>query len=320
MSLVPGLARVVMGAVLLHFVTRTKREVAVMRRTFQTLIVFVLTTAALAAAGQRPLHVMIINDDGINAPGIQALTKVMAADPTYRVTVVAPAKNQSGTSNALIIGREIEITPHAPIAGAPAWSVDATPATVARIGILDLLKNDRPDLVLSGINRGENAGLIAWYSGTVAAARESTMLGVRSIAFSLALNWHDPHPDYAVAARWAKKVVDAVRAHGLPAGVFLNVNIPKDESHIRGFRLTRGAVAVDLKSHFKTVRRDGKTRWVRAVWVPPTAPGADTDAGAMAKGWVTVVPLSYDQTAFRVLAKLHWVSGLAAPAPPAAAR
>jgi 5'-nucleotidase len=292
----------------------------VIRRTFQTLVVFVLATAALAAASQRPLHVMIINDDGIDAPGIQALTKVMAADPAYRVTVVAPAKNQSGTSNALIIRREIEIAPHAPIAGAPAWSVDATPATVARIGILDLLKNDRPDLVLSGINRGENAGLIAWYSGTVAAARESTMLGVRSIAFSLALNWHDPHPDYSVAARWAKEVVDAVRAHGLPAGVFLNVNIPKDESHIRGFRLMRGAVAVDLKSHFKTVRQDGKTRWVRAVWVPATTPGADTDTGAMAQGWVTVVPLTYDQTAFRALAKLGWVSRLAALAPLAAAR
>ena len=290
------------------------------RRTMQSMIVFMLVTVTFVAAGQRPVHVMIINDDGVNAPGIQALTQVMTADRAYRVTVVAPAKNQSGTSNALIIRREIEVKPHAPIAGARAWSVDATPATVARVGILDILKNDRPDMVLSGINRGENAGLIAWYSGTVAAARESTMLGVPSIAFSLALDWHDPHPDYAVAARWAKKVVDAVRAHGLPAGVFLNVNVPKDETHIKGFRLTRGALAVDLKSYFKTVRTEGATRWLRAVWVPAATPGADADTGAMERGWVTVAPLTYDQTAFRALPKLHWVSRLTAPASQAAVR
>ncbi len=284
------------------------------RRTFHTVIAVMLATTAFAAAGHKPCHVMIINDDGIDAPGIQALTRVMAADPAYRVTVVAPARNQSGTSNALTIRREIEVKQHAPVAGAPAWSVDATPATVARVGILDLLEHDRPDMVLSGINRGENAGLIAWYSGTVAAAREATMLGVPAIAFSLAMNWHDPHPNYALAARWSKKVVDAVRAHGLAPGVFLNVNVPKDEAHIKGFRLTRGSLAVDLHSYFKTVRTEGSTRWLRAVWVPAQTPSADTDTGAMARGWVTVAPLTYDQTAFRAFPGLRWVNGLAAPA------
>ncbi len=284
-----------------------------------TLLFAVLLAARAALAAGPAVHVMIVNDDGVNAPGIEALARAVAADPAYRVTVVAPAKNQSGVSHALVIRRPIEVAPHAAVGGAPAWSVDATPATTVRVGLKSILAKDPPALVLSGINRGENVGLIAWYSGTVAAAREAAVLGVPAVAFSLQLDWGDPHPDYRGAAAWAKEVVDAARTHGLPRGIFLNVNIPRDVSHIRGFRLTRMALAADLGTHFETVRREGERYWVRSVWVPPHTPPADTDAGAMAGGLVSIAPLQLDQTSMAAFPALEWLMCLPAPRPAAAA-
>ena len=285
------------------------------RRVPQSLVAVLIAAATWVGAAQHPLHVMIANDDGVNAPGIEALARTVAGDPGYRVTVVAPAKNQSAIGHALVIRRAIKVAPHKLVGGAPAWSVDATPATTVRVGIAELLKNDRPDLMLSGINRGENVGLIAWYSGTLGAAREASLLGIPAVAFSLQLDWGDPHPDYAGAARWAKRVVDAVSAHGLPQGIFLNVNIPRDMKAIRGFRPTRMGLAADPKSHFEVVRREGETRWLRSVWVPPANQPVETDAGALMRGWVTIVPLGLDQTSFRAFPALEWLMGIPAPAP-----
>jgi len=118
-----------------------------------------------------PFHVLIANDDGIDASGIEALVTAMAADPSYRVTVVAPAGPQSGKGHALTMGGLLAVRSHASIAGAVTWSVKATPATTVRLALSALLADDPPQLVLSGINRGENAGRIAWYSGTVGGAR-----------------------------------------------------------------------------------------------------------------------------------------------------
>jgi len=101
---------------------------------------------------------------------------------------------------------EIKVVEHAPVAGCTAWSVDATPATVARVALTALLVDDFPDLVISGINRGENDGLGAWTSGTVAVAREGAYAGIPSLAVSLQLDWSDPQPDFEAAARWAKPV------------------------------------------------------------------------------------------------------------------
>lgn len=265
--------------------------------------------AAVAWAGGR-CHVMIANDDGIDSPGIAALARVIAADPSYRVTVVAPANQQSGVGHALTLRELIRVEPHAEVGGAPAWAVDATPATTVRVGIDTVLAEDRPDIVLSGINRGENVGLSDWYSGTLGAAREATVLGVPAIAFSLGLDWGDPHPDFTAAARWVKPLVDAVRDGGLPHGVLLNVNIPKEPSSARGYRLTRSSLAADLSTRYEVVRQENGVRWLNGHWSPPSETDPAADAAALAEGWVTITPLNLDQTDYRAFPALDRLMSL----------
>jgi 5'-nucleotidase len=257
-----------------------------------------MVLAALTGSATEPLHVLVANDDGIDSPGLEAVAAVLAADPTYRVTVVAPARQQSVTGHGLITRSEVKVVEHDEVAGCVSWSVDATPATVARVALTALLAEDLPDLVVSGINRGENDGLGAWTSGTVAVAREAAYAGVPALAVSLQLNWSDPQPDFATAARWAKPIIDAVRDNGLPPGVYLNVNVPVGTANIRGFRVARMGLDRSEEARYVLSRADSDgARWYTSRWKPPqkTTPGGDTHA--LADGWVTIVPLGLDQTA-----------------------
>lgn len=265
---------------------------------FLICLTLTLILASLWVFADEPIHVLVANDDGIDAPGIEAITAVIAADPAYRVTVVAPAQQQSVSGHGLITRSEIKVVEHAEVAGCTAWSVDATPATVARVALTALLVDDFPDLVVSGINRGENDGLGAWTSGTVAVAREGALAGIPSLAVSLQLDWSDPNPDFEAAARWAKPVIDAVRDNGLPPGVYLNVNVPIDTKAVRGFRLARMGLDLSEEARYVMARADSDgTRWYTSRWKPPleTTPGGDSHA--LADGWVTISPLGLDQTA-----------------------
>ncbi len=261
-------------------------------------LTYILVLTALQVSAAEPVHVLVANDDGIDSPGLVAIAAVLVADPGYRVTVVAPKTQQSVSGHALITRREVEVTEHQPIAGATAWVVDATPATVARVALTALLVDDPPDLVVSGINRGENDGLGAWTSGTVAVAREGAYAGIPAIAVSVQLNWDDPQPAFSAAARWAKPVIDAVRDEGLPSGVYLNVNVPVNTDAIRGYRVARMGLDVSEEARYVLARTDSSgTRWYVSRWKPPheTEPGTDTHA--LGLGWVTIVPLGLDQTA-----------------------
>jgi 5'-nucleotidase len=264
-------------------------------------LTFSLTS--LLSFADEPIHVLVANDDGIDSLGLEAIATVIAADPTYRVTVVAPRS-------------EVKVVEHARVAGCTAWSVDATPATVGRIALTALLAEDPPDLVVSGINSGENDGLGAWSSGTVAVAREGAYAGIPSLAVSLQLDWSDPQPDFAAAARWAKPVIDAVRDNGLPPGVYLNVNVPINTTAARGFRVARMGLDLSEEARYVLERADSDgTRWYSSRWKPPkeTTPGSDSHA--LVGGWVTIVPLGLDQTAetaFPLLQQLELPAPVAA--------
>jgi len=285
-------------------------------RPMALLLTLLLLPAMAAVVGaQTPrYHVLIANDDGVDAPGLAALAAAVAADPAYRVTVVAPAEHQSGTSHAVVLEGLVEVRSHEPVAGCETWAVVGTPATSVRLALTGILAEDPPDLVLSGINRGENCGRVAWYSGTVGAAREAVLAGVQAVAFSLQLDWSDPRPDFPAAARWAKEVVDAVRQRPLPAGVLLNVNIPRDPASARGFRLARMGLAPDTVNRYVLDHEEGGTGWYRSRWAPPEEhePGADTRE--LDQSWVTVVPFGLDQTDFEALPGLQEMP-LAAPGP-----
>ncbi len=284
------------------------------------LVVLVLPPAVAAGPDEEPLHVLVVNDDGVDAPGIAALAAALAADPGYRVTVAAPAEQQSVTGHGLVTRREVEVRAHEPLAGCPTWSVSATPASVTRLALTALLAQDPPGLVVSGVNRGENEGLSAWTSGTVAAAREAVLHGLPAVALSLQLEWRDPQPDFAAASRWAKPLIDHVRDHGLPPGVLLNVNIPRTDLAIRGYRLCRMGPEPSAVNHYELVRVDDDgARWYTSLWAPPIEGEEGTDVAALREGFVTVVPLGLDQTAYRAIPALQELASLGGPVPAPAA-
>jgi 5'-nucleotidase len=264
-----------------------------------------MVLTSCSAAADDPFHVMLTNDDGISSPGLAAVADVLAADPSYRVTVVAPAEQQSGKGTALVIREDIPVRLHAPIAGWSAWAVGATPASAARLGITAVLGDDPPRLVVSGINRGENIGRSAWYSGTVGAAREAVLTGVPAVAFSLELDWSDPKPDFTGAARWVKPLLDAIGKHGLPEGVYLNVNIPRNSATIRGYRLARMGLTPPEVAGYEVVREEEGVRWFRSQWRPPAELEPGTDIRALEEGWVSIVPLGLDHTHYPTLPLLQ---------------
>jgi 5'-nucleotidase len=288
-----------------------------MKRVLSTLTIAValLLASSLPADAGEPVHIMLANDDGIDAPGLAAMAAALAADPAYRVTVVAPTHQQSVSGHSLVTRGEVEVTAHQAVAGCPAWSVAGTPATVARIGLTALLVDDPPALIVSGINHGENDGLGAWTSGTVAVAREGAYAGIPAVAVSLQLDWADPKPDFAAAARWAKPVIDAIRDHGLPPATYLNVNIPRGPAAIRGYRVARMGLDPSEEARYVAARVDSDgTRWYASVWKPPAvaAPGGDTQA--LNGGWVTLVPLGLDLTVDRAVPFLQQLA-IAPPMP-----
>ncbi len=280
------------------------------------LVLFLFSGCAAETVAETPFHVMIINDDGIDSPGLAAVAAVLVDDPGYRVTVVAPVEQQSGVGHALVIRREIAIVAHPAVGGAPAWSVDATPASVTAVGLTVVLEADPPDLVVSGINKGENVGRAAWYSGTIGAAREAVLRGVPAIALSLELDWTDPQPDWASAARLAKPVIDVVRAHGLPEHVLLNVNFPRDTAAASGYRIAGMGLAPDAVSHYAVDRTEDGVRYVTSRWSPPDGAEDGTDIVVIAAGLIPITPLSLDQTAYRALATVAQLElGAVDPAP-----
>ena len=172
-------------------------------------------------------RILITNDDGIRAPGLKALEEGLIS--VGEVIVVAPEREMSATSQSLSLHSPLRI--HA--IDDHHYSVEGTPADTVIIALHHLLK-EKPDLVVSGINPGGNLGENVIYSGTVAAAMEATLHGVPAIAVSLASR---KRKDFSRAAAFAAQLAVKILAEGLPSGIMLNVNVPRDE--VRGIRITR---------------------------------------------------------------------------------
>jgi 5'-nucleotidase len=242
---------------------------------------------------QAPYRILVTNDDGVRAPGILALAQ--ALKPLGEVTVVAPADNQSAKSHSLSITDPVYVDPVVLGGGLEAFAATATPASCVKVALLALMK-ERPHLVVSGINRGVNVGRIAYVSGTVGAAREATLHGIPSIASSLDVT--GGFSDYTAAAKATAEVAAIVKAHGLPAGVFLNVNVPAGVP--RGTRLATQSKLTGDEKWIEHTNPRGR----RYFWNEFAEPTSDTDpasdVSAVAAGYVAVVPLhatEYDAAA-----------------------
>jgi len=250
--------------------------------------------------------ILITNDDGIAAPGIHAL--VLALREIGDIAVVAPDSEKSAVGHAITLSDPIRVSDFTKNGQWQGYAVSGTPADCVKIAVGALLER-RPDLVVSGINLGSNTGINVIYSGTVSAATEGTMLGITSMAVSLATY---TNPDFGPAAQFASQLARLVLRHGLPERTLLNVNIPNvPAAEIRGVRITRQGMANFAEEFDKRVDprqrvyywMDGKKEEIKA--------GDDVDDEAIQQNIISITPVKYDLTNYAAREYLQeWIGEL----------
>ena len=243
--------------------------------------------------------ILITNDDGITSPGLHALYLAMAE--LGEVTIVAPDAEQSAVGHAITTLTPLRIKKVALEGGTSGHAVNGTPADAVRLAILAIC-SEPPDLVVSGINLGPNTANNIIYSGTVSAATEARILGVPSMAVSLA-TFKDPI--WETPAYFARQVAAEVLAGGLPDKVLLNVNVPNlamDE--VKGIRVTRqGDSGYQERYEMRSDPRAIPYYWTAGIYRMSDV-DENTDAFAVKQGYVSVTPVWFDLTAHDYLAAL----------------
>lgn len=268
------------------------------------LVVVWLGLAAAWPGAQTPYRILLTNDDGVAAPGLQAMAEALRA--LGDVQIVAPAENQSAKGTALTTADPIHRIDVTLPNGMTAIGLTATPATATRLALTTIV-TARPDLVVSGVNNGVNTGLTSYISGTVAAAREAAALGIPAIASALVVRAATDAASYRGAAEATLRVARTVKARGLPTGVFLGVNVPAGSmATYKGFRMTTQGNQQGVRETFDA-RVSPRTRkpYYWDVLLEAGATGAEgTDTWAVQNGYVAITPYKvgeFDQATFDAL-------------------
>jgi 5'-nucleotidase len=250
------------------------------------------------------MHILVTNDDGVQAPGLLALAQAMRK--LGKVTVFAPDRNWSASGHVKTMDRPLRAHAVLLADGTTGLTTDGAPSDAVALALLGVVE-EKIDLVVSGINPHENIGHDVTYSGTVTAAMEAVISGVPGMAVSL----HAPEDfhgtlDYRTAAQVGQRVATRVLAEGLPAGVFLNVNVPYlKEDELKGFMITRQGLRVYRDAlDARTDPRGKPYYWIGGEY-PTGVDEAGTDYGAIKAGYVSITPLQLDLTAWEVMERLR---------------
>jgi 5'-nucleotidase len=240
------------------------------------------------------VRILLTNDDGVYAPGLKALRKELKK--LGEVQVVAPATEQSAVGHSItlltpLLVQEVLDDEDQPMG----WAVEGRPADCVKLALLELLPWS-PDLVVSGLNAGSNAGINVLYSGTVAAAIEGAFFLRTSIAVSL--EYTKPKPlNFPLAADFARRVIEQIIAHDPAPGTLLNVNIPSlDKGPIRGIRTVPQNVAPYVETYDRRVDPRGRVYFWTNPGLRCPEPHPDSDVTAMRDGYITVTPLQFNLT------------------------
>lgn len=253
------------------------------------------------------MHILVTNDDGVNAPGLLALAQEMRR--IGEVNILAPDRNWSGGGHVKTLGRPLRIHEVTLPDGSLAHASDGAPSDCVALALLGFF-NKKFDLVVSGINPQPNLGHDVTYSGTVTAAMEAVIWGVPGLAFSLASDKdHLSDLDYYPAARVARQIAENVIEHTLPYGILLNVNVPYiSENEIQGMQITRQGLRVYRDRLDRRTDPRGRAYYWIGGDAPTGIPEDGTDVGALAEGFVSITPLQLDLTAYGGMAALdRWV-------------
>lgn len=254
------------------------------------------------------MRILLANDDGFHAPGLWPLFEALQA--LGDVWVCAPEREQSAQSHALTMHKPLRARQRKP----QCYAISGTPADCVYLGLHGLLPH-RPDLIVSGVNRGANLGNDVLYSGTVAAAMEGALHGIPAIAVSLHFDWTQEVETlhFDEAARVGAEVARRVVQHGLPRRRLLNVNVP-NRSQVLGIRPAQlGERTYEVLADGRTDPRGRPYWWIGGA---PTgfAGGEDADGAVCDQGYATVTPLSADLTDRAQLASMtDWFTSPASP-------
>jgi 5'-nucleotidase len=238
------------------------------------------------------MRILVSNDDGIHAPGLKVLEKV-AKTLSKDIWIVAPEYEQSGASHSLTLTQPLRIRK----VGPRKYAVRGTPTDCVMMAMHEIMKDKRPDLLLSGVNRGGNLGEDVTYSGTVAVAMEGTLLGVPSIALSQCFQFGHP-VKWATAEHHAPKVIRRLLKAGWPKGVLINVNFPDVIAEsVSGIEVVKQGQR-DLTDLVLDHRIDA--RGVPYYWIgfrrQKSKSKRQSDLGAIDNGAIAVTPLQLDLT------------------------
>ncbi len=250
------------------------------------------------------MRILLTNDDGVNASGLKVLERIARAF-SDDVWIVAPTEEQSGAGHSLTLTRPVRLRKLAD----RRWCVTGTPTDAVMMAVAHVMRESLPDLVLSGVNRGANLGEDVTYSGTVSAAMEGALAGVRSIALSQAYSREgmgDTVP-FAAAERWAEAVLAPLLDMPMEPGTLLNVNFPPlGPDEVRGVRVCRQGIRDygRLRIVQRTDPRGYDYFWFGLAPMLET-PGHMTDLEAVADGFVSITPLHLDLTHHESLQRLQ---------------
>ena len=238
-------------------------------------------------------QILLTNDDGVHAPGLQLLFKKSRI--LGKATIIAPEQDSSASSHSLTMNRPLRVRK----LGESVYSINGTPTDCITIGIGKILPQ-KPDLVISGINPGPNLGDDVSYSGTVSAAIESTMLGIPAIAVSLAAESDPLH--YETAVDFSIRLAEIILAKGLPKDTLLNVNVPNSPAgSIEGVLFTRRG-----RRLYEDAIKETRDPWGRKhYWIGGGTPsfdaGKDTDSAAISVNKISITPMHLDPTNYEAL-------------------
>lgn len=247
---------------------------------------------------KRPL-ILITNDDGDTANGINVLTKLMMQ--IGDVVVMAPDGPRSGQSNAITVSHPLRYTKIEETEGLVRYKCNGTPTDCVKLALHDVLDR-KPDLLVSGINHGSNAAINIIYSGTMGAVLEGCENGITSIGFSI--TDHSYSADFSNFEKYILQITRETLKNGLPYGVCLNVNAPMGP--IKGIKVARQCKGNWTEEYAKRVDPHGRTYfWLTGYFNNHEPQSHDTDEWALANGYVSIVPSKIDLTDYQIIKDLN---------------
>ncbi|MDA3882232.1 MAG: 5'/3'-nucleotidase SurE [Bacteroidales bacterium] len=253
---------------------------------------------------QNRKKIFVTNDDGIHAHGLQVLIEEMKK--LGDVLCIAPERTQSGMSHAITFSNPVSLEQHRDEPGIKSYSLTGTPVDCIKIALDRFYTNEKPDLIVSGINHGSNSSICAIYSGTVAAAREGGINNIPSIAFS-SVNF-EKNADFTHYSPYVYSISEKIITQGIPEYVFLNVNFPHTKN-IKGTRVSHQAKGVWIERfERRTDPHDREYFWLTGNFKNFEPEAEDSDEWLLKEGFATITPLKIEKTDTESISKLSFLN------------